>query len=45
MQNGRTLDWVQNHTLTQQSLNWFASYTAPTTNINTKNLALVIPEE
>lgn len=45
MQNGRTLDWVQNHTLIQQNLNWFASYTAPITSIIITNPALAIQKQ
>ena len=33
MQNGKHLGWVQNHTLSQQNLNWSASYTQNITSI------------
>ena len=45
MQNGKTLDWVQNHTLTQQNLNWSASYTQNITSIIITSLAPAIQEQ
>ena len=45
MQNGKHLDWVQNHTLTQQNLNWFASYTQNITSITISSPAPVRQEQ